>query len=282
MTMKVIESVTGMTVFSRQAHLQHQRIGLVPTMGYLHEGHLSLIRLARKESDRVVVSIFVNPSQFAPGEDFEKYPRDFERDQSLCRQEGVDCIFHPPAAEMYSSVHRTYVITDQLSAKLCGLSRPTHFQGVTTIVAKLFNIIQPDTAVFGQKDAQQSLIIRRMVSDLNFPVKIMVAPIVRDTDGLALSSRNKYLSPAQRAAAPVLYQALQEAEHLIGVGETSSAKIREAMMTMIKAVPEASLDYLAIVDFQHLEPVREIASGTLIAVAVYFGATRLIDNIIIV
>jgi len=280
--MKVIESVTGMTVFSRQAHLQHQRIGLVPTMGYLHEGHLSLIRLARKESDRVVVSIFVNPSQFAPGEDFEKYPRDFERDQSLCRQEGVDCIFHPPAAEMYSSVHRTYVITDQLSAKLCGLSRPTHFQGVTTIVAKLFNIIQPDTAVFGQKDAQQSLIIRRMVSDLNFPVKIMVAPIVRDTDGLALSSRNKYLSPAQRAAAPVLYQALQEAEHLIGVGETSSAKIREAMMTMIKAVPEASLDYLAIVDFQHLEPVREIASGTLIAVAVYFGATRLIDNIIIV
>jgi len=281
MTMKVIESVAGMMEFSRQLHLQHQRIGLVPTMGYLHEGHLSLIRLVREKSDRVVVSIFVNPSQFAPGEDFEKYPRDFERDQSLCRQEGVDCIFHPAAAEMYPSAHRTSVITDQLADKLCGLSRPTHFQGVTTIVAKLFNIIRPDIAVFGQKDAQQSLIIRRMVSDLNFPVQILVAPIVRETDGLALSSRNKYLSPAQRAAAPVLFQALQEAEHLLQSGETDSNKIRAAMMAKIQAVPEAGLDYLAIVDFQQLEPVQQIASGTLIAVAAYFGATRLIDNIII-
>jgi pantoate--beta-alanine ligase len=281
MTMKVIDSISGMVEFSRQLHLQQQRIGLVPTMGYLHEGHLSLMRLPSKKRDRVVVSIFVNPSQFAPGEDFEKYPRDFKRDQSLCQQEGVDCIFHPAASELYSSAHRTYVITDQLSARLCGLSRPIHFQGVTTIVAKLFNIIQPDVAVFGQKDAQQSLIIRQMVSDLNIPVQILVAPVVRETDGLALSSRNKYLSPAQRAAAPVLYQALQEASRLIQAGETSSIKIRETMMAMIKAEPQVRLDYLAIVDFQHLEPVQKIAAGTLIAVAAFFGTTRLIDNIIV-
>ncbi len=282
MKMKVIESVSPMMEFSHQLHLQHQQIGLVPTMGYLHEGHLSLIRLAREKSDRVVVSIFVNPSQFAPGEDFAKYPRDFKRDQSLCQQEGVDCIFHPAAAEMYSSAHRTYVVTDKLAAKLCGLSRPTHFQGVTTIVAKLFNIVQPDVAIFGQKDAQQSLIIRRMVADLNFPVQILVAPILRETDGLAMSSRNKYLAPAQRSAAPVLFHALQEAEHLIRMGETSSDKVREVMMAMIQAVPETRLDYLAIVDFQDLEPVQKITSQTLIAVAAYFGTTRLIDNIIVV
>jgi pantoate--beta-alanine ligase len=279
--MKVIKSVPRMLEFSRQLHLQGQRIGLVPTMGYLHAGHLSLIRLARKKCDRVVVSIFVNPSQFAAGEDFDQYPRDFKRDQKLCRLEGVDCIFYPAAAEMYTSGHCTYVITDRLAGKLCGLSRPTHFQGVTTVVAKLFNIVQPDLAIFGQKDAQQSLIIRRMVTDLNFPVRILTAPIIREADGLALSSRNKYLSPAQRAAAPVLFRSLQQAEHLIRNGETASEEIRRIMLDMIQAVPQARLDYLAIVDFEHLEPVQKITPGTLLALAVYFGTTRLIDNVIV-
>jgi len=280
--MRVIDSLPAMLEYSRQLRLQKLRIGLVPTMGYLHEGHLSLIRLTKKNSDRVVVSIFVNPSQFAPGEDFEKYPRDFEHDLTLCQQEGVDVIFYPAAVEMYRSDHTTYVISDSLAAKLCGVSRPTHFKGVATVVAKLFNIVQPDVAIFGQKDAQQSLIIRRMVVDLNFAVQIIVAPIIRQQDGLTMSSRNKYLTPAPRQAALVLYQSLQKAEQLIRQGETHAATIQRTMMTMIQGVPDVRLDYLATVDFDTLEPVQKIKSNTLIAIAAYLGTTRLIDNVLII
>ena len=279
--MKVIESIAEMAEISRQVHLRNQRLGFVPTMGYLHEGHLSLMRVARQDSDILAVSIFVNPTQFAPGEDFEKYPRNFEGDQALCRQEGVDILFYPAAQEMYKPDHKTYVITDQLAARLCGIRRPTHFQGVTTIVAKLFNIIQPDLAVFGQKDAQQILIIRRMVEDLNFPVKIMVAPIIREADGLAMSSRNKYLTPDLRTKALVLNRALREAERLIQGGEKKTRIIEESMLGMIRMVPEVRLDYLAIVDSNNLEPVAEIKSNTLIDLAAYLGTTRLIDNVLI-
>ena len=279
--MKVIESIAEMAEISRQVHLRNQRLGFVPTMGYLHEGHLSLMRVARQDSDILAVSIFVNPTQFAPGEDFEKYPRNFEGDQVLCRQEGVDILFYPAAQEMYKPDHKTYVITDQLAARLCGIRRPTHFQGVTTIVAKLFNIIQPDLAVFGQKDAQQILIIRRMVEDLNFPVKIMVAPIIREADGLAMSSRNKYLTPELRTKALVLNRALREAERLIQGGEKKTRIIEESMLGMIRMVPEVRLDYLAIVDSNNLEPVAEIKSNTLIDLAAYLGTTRLIDNVLI-
>ena len=279
--MKVIESIAEMAEISRQVHLRNQRLGFVPTMGYLHEGHLSLMRVARQDSDILAVSIFVNPTQFAPGEDFEKYPRNFEGDQALCRQEGVDILFYPAVQEMYKPDHKTYVITDQLAARLCGIRRPTHFQGVTTIVAKLFNIIQPDLAVFGQKDAQQILIIRRMVEDLNFPVKIMVAPIIREADGLAMSSRNKYLTPELRTKALVLNRALREAERLIQGGEKKTRIIEESMLGMIRMVPEVRLDYLAIVDSNNLEPVAEIKSNTLIDLAAYLGTTRLIDNVLI-
>jgi len=279
--MKVIESIAEMAEISRQVHLRNQRLGFVPTMGYLHEGHLSLMRVARQDSDILAVSIFVNPTQFAPGEDFEKYPRNFEGDQALCRQEGVDILFYPAAQEMYKPDHKTYVITDQLAARLCGIRRPTHFQGVTTIVAKLFNIIQPDLVVFGQKDAQQILIIRRMVEDLNFPVKIMVAPIIREADGLAMSSRNKYLTPELRTKALVLNRALREAERLIQGGEKKTRIIEESMLGMIRMVPEVRLDYLAIVDSNNLEPVAEIKSNTLIDLAAYLGTTRLIDNVLI-
>jgi pantoate--beta-alanine ligase len=281
MTMKVIESPSAMTEWSRQVRLQQQRIGLVPTMGYLHEGHLSLIRLAKKNSDRVVVSIFVNPTQFAPGEDFERYPRDFDHDREACRQEEVDIIFYPAADDMYKASHHTLVSTGALAAKLCGASRPTHFQGVTTIVAKLFNIVQPDVAVFGQKDAQQSLIIRRMVADLNFPLQIIVAPIVREEDGLAMSSRNKYLTGEQRQEARVMYRSLQQAGQLIQAGEREAGQVRQNMLAILERARGMRLDYLAIVDFDNLEPVEKITPHTLIALAAYFGTTRLIDNILI-
>jgi pantoate--beta-alanine ligase len=279
--MRVIETVAEMAETSRHFHLHNKRIGFVPTMGYLHEGHLSLMRMARQHSDVLFVSIFVNPSQFAAGEDFEKYPRDFGKDQTLCRQEGVDILFYPSAREMYKNDHRTYVITDQLAGKLCGRSRPGHFQGVTTVVAKLFNIVQPDVSVFGQKDAQQALIIRRMVEDLNFPVRIIIAPIVREGDGLAMSSRNKYLTPELRTKALVLSQALRTAEQMIRNGEKSSAVIEERMRGIIGAIPEIRLDYLTIVDYHNLEPVPDIKSSTLIALAAYAGNTRLIDNVLI-
>ncbi|HRS51925.1 MAG TPA: pantoate--beta-alanine ligase [Candidatus Marinimicrobia bacterium] len=256
-----------------------KKIGLVPTMGYLHEGHLSLVDVARANADVVVMSIFVNPTQFAPNEDLMRYPRDIERDERLARGRGVDYIFHPEVSEMYPKPYFTYVVTEQLAKVLCGISRPTHFQGVTTVVAKLFNIVQPDIAVFGQKDAQQAVIIKQMVRDLNFPIRIIVAPIVREADGLAMSSRNVYLTPEERQQAPVIFQALQGARENVRNGLTDTDLIKDQICRTIQTSPLARIDYVEIVDDQTLTPVETIKPGTFAAVAVYYGKTRLIDNI---
>ena len=247
-------------------------------MGYLHEGHLSLMRRARPQCDILVVSIFVNPTQFGPNEDFERYPRDFERDERLCREVGVDVVFYPTADAMYPRPYLTYVHVEKLSETMCGASRPGHFRGVTTVVTKLFNIVQPHIAVFGQKDYQQSLIIRQMVRDLNFDVEIDVAPIVREADGLAMSSRNKYLSPEERQQALVLYRSLTRAEELIREGERNVDTLLQAMKTVISEAPDARIDYIAIVDAETLEPLSTVRHNTVIALAVYIGTTRLIDN----
>ncbi|HNZ36606.1 MAG TPA: pantoate--beta-alanine ligase [Candidatus Marinimicrobia bacterium] len=256
-----------------------KKIALVPTMGYLHEGHLSLVDVAKANADVVVMSIFVNPTQFAPNEDLVRYPRDIERDERLARERGVDYIFHPEVAEMYPDPYFTYVVTEQLAKVLCGISRPTHFRGVTTVVAKLFNIIQPDVAVFGQKDAQQAVIIRQMVRDLNFTIKIIVAPIVREPDGLAMSSRNFYLTPEERQQAPIIFKALQAARENVKNGLTDANHVRDQITKMIQTSPLARIDYVEIIDDQTLTPVETVKPGTFAAVAVYYGKTRLIDNI---
>jgi len=248
-------------------------------MGYLHEGHLSLIRAARIESDLVVVSIFVNPKQFGPGEDFERYPRDLERDKGMAEKAGADVIFHPPPAEMYPEGSSTFVEETKLSKRLCGLSRPTHFRGVTTVVLKLFNIVVPDAAYFGQKDAQQALIIKRMVRDLNLPVRIEVLPIVREEDGLAMSSRNEYLSAEERKQATVLCRSLMEAKKLIGSGVREPDKIKERMKEIIESAQESRIDYVSIVSGETLDDVEEVRGNVLIALAVFIGKTRLIDNL---
>ena len=256
-------------------------IGFVPTMGYLHEGHLSLIRKARKENDYVVISIFVNPAQFGPREDFTKYPRNFLRDKKLARSCGVDSIFYPSAKAMYPQGYKTSVLVEDLSNVLCGARRPGHFRGVTTVVLKLFNIVGPDAAYFGRKDAQQAIIIKKMVEDLNLPVKIKVLPIVREKDGLAMSSRNTYLSKQERENATILYNSLQTAVGMIKSGDKDPRKITAAVRKMIKAKRGARIDYIKIVDFDTLKEVKKIKARSLIAVAVFIGKTRLIDNIII-
>jgi pantoate--beta-alanine ligase len=276
--MKVIRTIRELReeLWIQRSH--GQRIGLVPTMGYFHEGHLSLIELAREKSDFVVVSLYVNPTQFGPNEDLSRYPRDFARDERLARERGTDVLFYPDNQEMYPESFCTYVVPEKLANVLCGRSRPTHFRGVTTIVAKLFNIVQPDLAVFGRKDAQQAIIIKRMVSDLNFPIEIIVAPIVRESDGLAMSSRNTYLSPAERKQAPVIFQALTAAAELVGKGERKSANIEESISKKIAAASLAQIEYIQIVSEKNLQPVATIEPGAFVAVAVWFGKTRLIDN----
>jgi len=225
------------------------------------------------------MSIFVNPTQFAPNEDLMRYPRDIERDERLARERGVDYIFHPEVAEMYPDPYFTYVVTEQLAKVLCGISRPTHFRGVTTVVAKLFNIIQPDVAVFGQKDAQQAVIVKQMVRDLNFPIQIIVAPIVRESDGLAMSSRNVYLTPEERQQAPIIFNALQAARENVKNGLTDANQLRDQICKIIQTSPLARIDYVEIIDDQTLTPVETVKPGTFAAVAVYYGKTRLIDNI---
>ncbi len=279
--MKVINSVPQMQAVSHQLRQQGQIIALVPTMGFLHEGHLSLIRLARQNTGFVIVSIFVNPTQFGPTEDFERYPRDTARDEQLCRNENVDIVFYPDSAEMYPADYKTYIITEKLAGKLCGINRPDHFRGVTTIVAKLFNIVKPQIAVFGQKDAQQAIIIKRMVADLNFDIDLKMAPIVREHDGLALSSRNKYLNDQQRKQAIVLSQALKIAGEMIASGENKIIVIREEMINFINSAHLVELEYLEFVNYDDLEPVEQIVNNTLIAIAARIAETRLIDNIII-
>jgi len=258
-----------------------KRIGLVPTMGYFHEGHLSLMDYARKKSDVVVVSLFVNPAQFGPDEDLECYPRDFKRDEQMAKERGADIIFYPDKDEMYPDPFFTYVITEELSKVLCGSSRPIHFRGVTTIVAKLFNIVQPDIAVFGRKDAQQAIIIKKMVEDLNFPVEVVIAPIVRDADGLAMSSRNTYLSHEERKQAPIIYQALQKAVEMVQRGELDAGSVEYSIRQQIETASLARIEYIKIVRERDLSPVKVIEPETYVAVAVWFGKTRLIDNVVL-
>ncbi|MBN2097446.1 MAG: pantoate--beta-alanine ligase, partial [Candidatus Omnitrophica bacterium] len=257
---------------------QGKTIGFVPTMGYLHQGHLSLMRRARAENDLLVVSIFVNPTQFAPGEDFKRYPRDFSRDKKMARLCGTDVIFFPRAKAMYRRDCKTYVDVEELSELLCGRSRPTHFRGVTTVVAKLFNIVQPDIAYLGQKDAQQAAIIKQMSQDLNFPLKIKILPIVRGQGGLALSSRNSYLDENQKKAAQILYKALQTAVGMIKSGHYAPREIIAKMRGMIQAKPGARIDYIEILEGKSLKKAKKLKGPLLIALAVYFGKTRLIDN----
>ncbi|MGC9055620.1 MAG: pantoate--beta-alanine ligase [Candidatus Saccharicenans sp.] len=255
------------------------KIGFVPTMGYLHEGHLSLVRESKKRTDRTVVSIFVNPTQFGPNEDYQIYPRDLERDQKLLLEEGVDLIFYPPVEVMYPEGYKTYVEVKELQDQLCGRSRPGHFRGVCTVVLKLFNIVQPDEAYFGWKDAQQVIIIQKMVEDLNLSVKVIPRPIIRDPDGLALSSRNTYLRPEERKAALALNRSLDLAAELIRKGELNAEIIRRRMLELIEQEPLARVDYVEIVDLKNLEKVEKLDRDVLIALAVYVGRTRLIDNL---
>lgn len=254
-------------------------IGLVPTMGWLHEGHLSLIKTARENNDRVAVSIFVNPMQFGPNEDFESYPRDLNRDAKLCEEAGVDIIFAPEISEMYPDGFCSYIDMNGLTGGLCGKSRPIHFRGVQTVVNKLFNIVTPDNAYFGEKDAQQLAVIKRMVLDLNMNVKICGCPIIREADGLAKSSRNSYLSPEERAAAPIINKAMSAGKEMIKNGERDSAKVIKAISDIILSVGITKIDYVSIVDSLTLEPTEKIERDILCACAVYMGTSaRLIDN----
>ncbi len=263
------------------ARAQGKRVGLVPTMGALHAGHASLIRSARAETGYVVVSIFVNPTQFGPKEDLSRYPRPFENDVKACADAGVDLIFHPTPDIIYPPSFETYVEVHDLQKVLCGASRPGHFRGVATVVLKLFNIVSPDVAYFGQKDAQQARLLMRMVADLDVPVQLKLCPIVRESDGLALSSRNVYLDAEQRSHATVLYRTLEELRGRIEAGERQAAPLLAQACAMIEATPGARIDYAAIVDFDRLQPLDRLHGTVLIALAVFFGATRLIDNLLI-
>lgn len=276
----VLETVPAARRWVRAERSAGQTVGFIPTMGAFHEGHLSLFRRARARCARVAVSVFVNPLQFGPGEDFERYPRDFSRDSALAQQEGVDVIFHPDTKEMYPEPQAITVDPGTLGKPLCGRSRPGHFAGVATVVAKLLNILQPDRVFFGQKDAQQAVIIERMIQELGFPVEMEVCPTVREPDGLAMSSRNAYLNPEERGRATVLYRSLCHAATLIRSGERDASRIEREMREMIGAVPGADLDYASVVDRHTLESVSTIDREVLLAVAVRFGKTRLIDNVI--
>jgi pantoate--beta-alanine ligase len=277
--METTETIANIREIVVQARTGGKTIGLVPTMGALHEGHLSLIRRCRQECDFTVVSIFVNPAQFGPSEDFDSYPRTFEADSAACRDLGVDLIFAPAVLEMYPSENLTWIDIDRIGDHLCGAARPGFFRGVCTVVAKLFNIIQPDVAYFGEKDAQQLAVITRMVADLNLPLEIRGCPIVRESDGLAMSSRNQYLDPEQRRQAVCLFQALEHARQLIENGQTDSAVLIDAMKAIIEKQPQPCIDYLTIVDRDLMQPLPKIDRPARIALAVHLGPARLIDNI---
>ena len=283
--MQIVSSVAAMQRLAKKWRQAGIKIGFVPSLGYLHDGHLSLVREARKrvgKSGKVVVSIYVNPTQFAPTEDLAKYPRDLKRDLKMCRTEGADLVFTPGDAEIYpgraEGEYSTYVVEEKLSRSMEGAARPTHFRGVTTVVAKLFNLVLPDVSVFGQKDFQQAAVIQRMVSDLNFPVQLIVAPTFRERDGLAMSSRNKYLDPEQRAQAVILFHALQAARAAVKKKSVSAVKLKKDLQEFITAAPLGRLDYVEFFDPETLEPVAQVKPGTRMALAVYFGKTRLIDN----
>lgn len=274
--MQIARTVEEAKQITRAWKRNGETIGLVPTMGYLHEGHASLIERARKENDRVVVSVFLNPTQFAPNEDLESYPRDFDRDRALCEKIGADLVFHPEPEEMYHDPH-AFVNIDLLSSTMDGAARPIHFRGVCTVVSKLFNIMQPDNAYFGQKDAQQLAIVKKMAADLNFDVKVNGCPIVREDDGLAKSSRNTYLSAEERAAAPILFKAIQKGQEVIEPG-MRAADLEAAMKGVLASEPLANTEYVTAVDALTMQPVETIDRDVLVAMAVRIGTTRLIDN----
>lgn len=280
--MKIVKTTKQVRQIVALQKKQGKRIGFVPTMGALHEGHLSLVRLAKKHSDFVVVSIFVNPTQFGPKEDFKKYPRDLKKDAALCQTAGADLIFAPNVQEVYPEGFSTYVNVEGMTQWLCGVSRPGHFRGVATVVSKLFNIVQPGVAVFGQKDAQQLAVIRQMAKDLNLMVKIIGGPIVRERDGLAMSSRNAYLTLEERAEAPALCRALQLAESMVKRGKRKAESVKREMVKLMRRdAPLAEIDYIEAVDNATLKPVKAIKKNTLIALAVKFPNARLIDNLIV-
>jgi len=276
--MKIIEKIDDIKRLRRQLA---EPVGFVPTMGYLHEGHLALVGQARAENPSVVVSIFVNPTQFGPQEDFNSYPRDTKRDLALLEKEGTDVVFMPSVAEMYPEQFNSWVEVGKVTERLEGASRPGHFKGVTTVCAKLFNIIQPTRAYFGQKDAQQAVVIKKMVADLNMNLEIVTIPTVREPDGLAVSSRNTYLNPEERQAAVVLYQALSLAQQLWSQGETDAQRLREEMIGLIKKQPLAQIDYVSIADAETLDELDMVNPPALVSLAVKIGTTRLIDNVVL-
>jgi pantoate--beta-alanine ligase len=279
--MRIIKNISEMQKHALELKRQGKIIGFVPTMGYLHQGHISLLQAIRGRCDILVVSIFINPTQFAPGEDFERYPRDFARDEKMLQENKCDILFYPETKDMYPEGYATYVNVERLSEGLCGKSRPGHFRGVATVVAKLFLITQCDIACFGQKDAQQAAVVKRMVKDLNIPVEIIIAPIVREPDGLAMSSRNIYLSPDERRRALCLKKSLDLAQHMVAEGESDTAKIIGKMLDFISLVQGAEIDYIEAVDLENLTPKKTVEGPTMFALAVKIGKTRLIDNVII-
>jgi pantoate--beta-alanine ligase len=276
--MKTINSISGMRKKALKWKQEGLSVALVPTMGFFHEGHLSLMRMAKSKADLVVVSLFVNPAQFGPNEDLSRYPRDFERDSKLAERQGVGCLFCPGAGDIYPPGFQTWVRVEGLGQGLCGASRPEHFRGVATIVAKLLIIVQPDMAIFGQKDFQQLQVIRRMVRDLNIPVNIIAHPIVREPDGLAMSSRNTYLDAKERESALSLFQALRLAEKMVAKGCRSGPEVIQAIRNHIQSFDNTKIDYIFLGDPESLEECQEIVGGALLALAVWIGKTRLIDN----
>jgi pantoate--beta-alanine ligase len=279
--MKVAKTIESVRNLVKAARSKGKKIGFVPTMGALHIGHISLIEKAKQQTDFIVVSIFVNPTQFGPGEDFEKYPRPLKADLEICRKASVDVVFAPVTKQMYPRENLTRVNVEKLTEQLCGRFRPGHFRGVATVCAKLFNIVAPDIAFFGQKDAQQAIVIKRMVADLNMPLKIVVCPTVRQSDGLAVSSRNQYLTPQQKKDATLIYKSLQKCQDLITAGVKDSEKIVAEMQKILQQIPSIKIEYISIVDAETLQELKKITGRVLTAVAVKIGSTRLIDNILI-
>lgn len=278
--MRIVKNPREMSSISSQARQMGKTIAFVPTMGFFHEGHLSLMREGRRRGDLLVVSLFVNPTQFGPSEDFEKYPRDFERDRKMAEEVGVDILFAPEAMEMYPPDHQTIVRVEKVTQGLCGRSRPTHFQGVTTVVNMLFNIVMPHLAIFGQKDYQQLVTIKQMVKDLHMDIEILGMPTVREADGLAMSSRNTYLQPKERESARLLYRSLQRAKEFLEGGERRSEKILREIVETLGSDPLIQIDYVQICDAVTLEQISEVKGEAVIALAVFVGKTRLIDNLV--
>jgi pantoate--beta-alanine ligase len=278
--MEIAKTISSVRNLVKAARSQGKRIGFVPTMGALHAGHISLIDAAVEQTGFVVVSIFVNPTQFGPGEDFQKYPRPFDKDVDICREKGVDVVFAPTPDEMYAAANLTWVTVEKLTEPLCGQFRPGHFRGVTTVCAKLFNIVQPHVAFFGQKDAQQAVVIKRMITDLNMPLEIVICPTVRELDGLAVSSRNQYLTEKQRKDAIYVYKSLQKCREMVEAGATDVQQITAEMRKVLGQLPSIRIEYVSIVDAETLQSLDRVVGRVLAAVAVRLGSTRLIDNIV--